>query len=171
MAAKYLSTTAPDILSAIIAVDINEQRLALAQKLGATHTINGSNTEVLARIKEICNGTGVDAAVDCTGALSVINNMILALAPCGRAVTIGSPPAGAKMSIEVFPFINGCKTYRGSHAGDSVAAKFLPFLARLYEEGKFPVDLLQKKYKAFEINKAVEDMASGAVIKPVLIWD
>ncbi|KIW68446.1 hypothetical protein PV04_04389 [Phialophora macrospora] len=171
MAAKYLSSTSSGVLDAIIAVDTKEERLALARTLGATHTIDASDADYLSQIAEIRDGSGVDAAIDCTGSLQVINDMIVALGPCGTAVTIGAPPATSRMSIEVFPFINGCKTYRGSHAGDSVAKKFLPFLARLHQEGNFPVDLLQKQYSASDISRAVEDMKAGRVVKPVLIWD
>lgn len=131
MAAKYLSMTASGILDTIIAVDQNDERLSLARKLGATHTINAKNTNTLEEIARICGGSGVDAAVECTGAVQVINDMIEALGPCGTAVTIGSPPATAKMSIEVFPFINGCKTYRGSHAGNSVSSKVCLILSEL----------------------------------------
>jgi Zn-dependent alcohol dehydrogenase len=49
--------------------------------------------------------------------------------------------------------------------------QFLPFLAKLYQEGNFPVDLLQKQYSASDINRAVEDMKAGRVVKPVLIWE
>jgi len=37
-------------------------------------------------------------------------------------------------------------------------------------EGIFPVDRLQKKYKAQDINQAIMDMSDGSVIKPVLVW-
>jgi aryl-alcohol dehydrogenase len=123
MAAKYLSSTTSGVLNAIVAVDTKDHRLALARTLGATHTIDASDADYLSRIAEICGASGADAAIDCTGSLQVINDMIVALGPCGTAVTIGAPPATSRMSIEVFPFINGCKTYRGSHAGDSVAKK------------------------------------------------
>ncbi|KIW99739.1 uncharacterized protein Z518_11152 [Rhinocladiella mackenziei CBS 650.93] len=148
MAAKYLSSKASGILDVIIAAD-----------------------HYLKTIAQICGGSGVDAVIDCTGSVQVINDMIVALAPCGTAVTVGAPPATARMSIEVFPFINACKTYRGTHAGDGVAKTFLPFLAKLHQQGDFPIDVLQKQYKASDINIAVKDMREGKVVKPVLIWD
>ncbi|KAK7883588.1 hypothetical protein LTR67_011086 [Exophiala xenobiotica] len=121
MAAKYLSTKASGILDVMIAVDRDDRRLTLAKQLGATHTINATDTDYHESIAQICGGRGVDAAIDCTGSVQVINDMIVALAPCGTAVTVGAPLAMSRMSIEVFPFINGCKTYRGTHAGNSVA--------------------------------------------------
>lgn len=125
MAASYLAKQNPGVLDVIIAVDLKAERLELARQLGATHTINGQEhqSDLVGEIRRLTGGVGVDAAIDCSGALSVINDMIVALAPCGRAVTVGAPPLTSKMSIEVFPFINACKSYRGSHQGDSVSRK------------------------------------------------
>ena len=48
--------------------------------------------------------------------------------------------------------------------------KFIPKLLKYYNDGQFPIDRLCKKYKASEIQKAVEDMNSGVTIKPILVW-
>lgn len=122
MGAKYFATQNPRVLTTIIAVDLNDRRLELAKSLGATHVINPLTTEDYVNwILKISGGTGVDAAVECTGVISVINNMILALGAGGRAVTVGAPPPLSTMNIEVFPFINGCKSYQGSNQGNSVS--------------------------------------------------
>ena len=122
MAASYLAKQNPGVLDVSIAVDLRAERLELAQQLGATHTIDGQEykSNLVEKIRRITGGVGAD---DCSGALSVIEDMIVALAPCERAVTVGAPPLTIKMSIEVFPFINGCESYRESHQGDSVSGK------------------------------------------------
>ena len=121
MAAKVLSdNNKPSVLRNIIAVDLKDERLDIAQKLGATHTINAREVkDVVATIKKITDGEGADAAVDCTGSIPVINDMIAAIGPGGLAVTIGAPPVGSKMSIDVFSFIVSCKRYHGSNEGNS----------------------------------------------------
>ncbi|MBC7273462.1 MAG: alcohol dehydrogenase catalytic domain-containing protein, partial [Streptomyces sp.] len=50
----------------IIAVDVNPRRLALAEELGATHTINATGTDVAAAIRDI-TGSGVGHVLDTTG--------------------------------------------------------------------------------------------------------
>jgi aryl-alcohol dehydrogenase len=69
MAAKASSATT------IIAVDINEERLAFAKELGATHIINSLNENVPQRILEILPN-GVQYGVDTTGRNEVINNAL-----------------------------------------------------------------------------------------------
>ncbi|MFI5427087.1 zinc-binding dehydrogenase [Aeromicrobium sp. UC242_57] len=58
MAAKVAGATT------IIAVDVLDERLDFATKLGATHTVNGSTDDVVATILEITDGLGADYAVD-----------------------------------------------------------------------------------------------------------
>ncbi|OBT80706.1 hypothetical protein VF21_00339 [Pseudogymnoascus sp. 05NY08] len=171
MAAKVISEDHAGILTTIIAVDLSEERLELAKQLGATHVINPSTTEsVVEAIHRITGPDGLEGAIDCTGVVAVINDMIVALGPGGRAVTIGAPPASAKMSIQVFPFINGCKSYEGSNAGNSNSSEFLPFLVELFRQGRLPIEMLQRTYKPTEVNEAVAAMLEGKVVKPVILW-
>lgn len=54
--------------SDIIVVDMDENRLAMARELGATHTINNSNEDPVARIMAITHNRGVDTAMEAVGA-------------------------------------------------------------------------------------------------------
>lgn len=139
MASKALHQDHPNLLTTIIAVDVQRDRLDLATELGATHIIQSTNSvETVAEIRRITNGEGVDAAVDCTGSVPVINAMINALGSGGIAVTVGVPSGTAEMNIQVFGFVNGCKTYQGSHQGNSYSRKvrnqstFITMLRRRY---------------------------------------
>ncbi len=60
------------------------------------------------------------------------------------------------------------RTVRGIIQGDSVPQVFIPRLADLYAQGRFPFDRLVKAYPLEEINQAAEDSESGRVFKPVL---
>ncbi len=51
----------------IIAVEMVSERQSLARLAGATHVIDPSTDDVLERIKEITNGEGPDAVIDCVG--------------------------------------------------------------------------------------------------------
>lgn len=51
----------------IIAVDGDEKRLSMAEKLGAIHKINFMTEDVAAKVKHITNGHGADMAFQCTG--------------------------------------------------------------------------------------------------------
>jgi len=170
MAANIISQANPRALVQIIAVDVNKSRLELAEALGATHTINPAEEDVKTRLLEITMGEGLDSAVDCSGVLSVINIMIESIGAGGTAVTIGNPGNDSKASVPILPFISGAKSYRGTHQGNAHSKSFIPHLASLYKQGRLPIDRLQRTYKPENINEAIADMASGSVIKPVIIW-
>ncbi|MGH3518296.1 MAG: zinc-binding dehydrogenase [Haloechinothrix sp.] len=52
----------------VIAVDILDARLELAAEIGAATTINSSTEDPVKAIRELTQGRGVDAAIDCSGA-------------------------------------------------------------------------------------------------------
>jgi aryl-alcohol dehydrogenase len=53
--------------------------------------------------------------------------------------------------------------------GDRVPAAFVPRLVKLYRRRLFPVDRLVTEYRLEEINRAAEDLLTGAAVKPVLV--
>lgn len=103
----------------VIGVDINSERLDLAQSLGATRSIQGAGSNLASQIKEIC-GAGVRYAVDTTGVPEIVERMIDSLAPRGKAVSIGAPSVGSKVKIDVFSQITMGRQYLGCNQGDSI---------------------------------------------------
>lgn len=103
----------------IIAVDIQESRLALAKKLGATHCVINSDN-IVKDIRGICPPLGVDFAVECSGRTSVIRDMIESLGTRGRAATVGAPGFGQNVSVDVMNHLTYGKEYVGCSIGDSL---------------------------------------------------
>ncbi|GLA29030.1 NAD/NADP dependent alcohol dehydrogenase [Aspergillus niger] len=171
MAAKVQAEDCPGVLDTIIAVDVVDEKLSIAVELGATHVINSAKEDLERRVAEITHGQGIDAAIDCTGVISVVNSMVSLVGAGGVAVTVGGPPAGLKASIDVFDMLINCKTYIGCHQGNAYSKTFIPLMIDLYRKGRLPLDKLQKTYKVTDINLAVTDMKAGRVWKPVLLWD
>lgn len=73
----------------VIAMDINEGRLAYSLKVGADVTVNGLTEDLVAVAKAQTAGHGVDCVVDFTGNSRVINQAIDALATAGTLVHVG----------------------------------------------------------------------------------
>ncbi|KAK1633924.1 AreB protein [Colletotrichum phormii] len=164
MAARYLET------GQIIAVDIVPERLELAKELGATHTINSrESSDIVQEIKKMSNG-GPNFAIECTGTLKVIEDMIACIGPLGLAVQVGVPPPGTAIKLDPQEFLIGNKRYVGIIEGDAVPAEFIPRLISMHQEGRFPIDRLAGFYPASQLNHAIQEMAAGKVIKPVIQW-
>jgi len=74
----------------VIAMDINEQRLAFCQeKLRVAHTVNALSTDVTEQLRQITNGDMPTVVIDATGSQRAINNGFQYLAHGGRYVLVG----------------------------------------------------------------------------------
>lgn len=155
----------------IIAVDIVPERLALAKELGATHTVNSlEESDVPKKIKEITGG-GANFAVDCTGILKVIEDMIEAIGPQGAAAVVGVPKAGAHIKIDPLTFLLENKKFLGVIEGDSIPSEFIPRLIKMHQEGDFPIEKLCRTYPVANLEEAIHDMHTGKVGLIFLLYD
>jgi aryl-alcohol dehydrogenase len=151
----------------IIAVDVNEERLVLARKLGATHTINHSTcSDILGNIRSIAEW-GVRCSIDTSALPGVLGEATEALMPAGTCVLLGSARKGTRASFEM-PFLQEGRVVRGAIQGDSVPNKFIPRLVDLIVEDKFPISKMMKFYELADINLAAKESSAGLAIKPVL---
>ncbi|MFI6069951.1 NAD(P)-dependent alcohol dehydrogenase [Micromonospora sp. NPDC051227] len=147
----------------IIAVDVNDQRLALARELGATHTLNAAGLDVAKAILDI-TGSGAGYVLDTTGRADMIAHAVSSLRPMGQAGLI----AGAgNASIPAAPLALG-KAVRGIVQGDAIPQQFIPKLIQLYRTGRFPLDRLVGFYDFDDIDEAFAAAARGDVIKAIL---
>lgn len=162
MAAKYIG------VGQIIAVDIVQEKLQMAKELGATHTINSKEHDnVVKAIKEVSNsGAGATVAVDCTGVLRVIEDMVACLAPQGTAAVVGVPPPDTQISIDPLTFLLDNKKLIGVIEGDSNPEDFIPQLIELHRKGVFPIEKLCRTYPVERLEDAIHDLHTGNVSSP-----
>ncbi|TKA01036.1 NAD(P)-dependent alcohol dehydrogenase [Actinacidiphila oryziradicis] len=161
MAAKVTGCTK------IIAVDLVDARLKLAEELGATHTINGGTTDVVDEIRKI-TGRGADYAVDTTAVTPVVRQAVSALAPKGTCAILGFGTVGTNIEVDMLEFLMAGRNIVGVTEGDARPEEFIPRLIELHAQGRFPYDKLITSYSFKDINTACEDSEAGKTIKPVL---
>jgi len=151
----------------IIAVDVHDERLALAQALGATQVINhGGRTDVVADIRRI-TGDGVRFSLETSAQPAVLREAVEALIAAGTCVLLGSARGGSEVSFEM-PFLQFGRVVRGVIQGESHPQKFIPKLIDFLMQGKMPVERMMTFYPLAQINRAAQESSRGATIKPVL---
>lgn len=160
MAAKICGCTT------IIAVDIKPARLELAKELGATHTVDSSKVDPVQTILELTGG-GPNFSLECIGSPPVFRQATDILPLTGVCGLVGVVSPGTEVSLNMDLIMNG-RTVKGVIEGDAVPDLFIPRLVELNKQGKFPYEKLIAYYDFKDINKAVEDMEKGVVIKPIL---
>jgi aryl-alcohol dehydrogenase len=153
--------------STIVAVDLNDQRLAFAKELGATHTVNSTREKPTEAIMAL-SGSGVDFTLDTTGIAGVIREAVESLVPRGTCGILGASGLGTEIVLDEVHFMSGGRRLQGIVEGESTPDVFIPRLVDLYLKGLFPFDRMLRFYPFDQINEAIHDSETGVTIKPVL---
>jgi aryl-alcohol dehydrogenase len=161
MAGKIVGATT------IVAVDLHEDRLALARELGATHALNGADPDIVARIVEITGG-GAMFAFDTTGVPAVVRKAMDSLAPRGECGTVGAAPLGTEVTLDLMGLMASGRKLRGIVEGDATPQVFIPVMIDLFMQGRFPFDKLISFYPFSQINQAIHESETGKAVKPVV---
>ena len=152
----------------VIAVDINPDKLELAKKFGATHTIDSKKSDAVAEIQKIVKG-GVDFAIEATGVPAVMRQALACVRQQGgTAVVIGNAKFGDKLEFDPRE-LNMGKRLLGTWGGDNVPDRDYPRYARLMASGKLDLEpLLTKSYALSEVNAALDDLEQGRAARPLI---
>lgn len=152
----------------IVAVDINDFKLKMARQYGATYIINSQHEDPRKKILECVGLSGADVTVDTTGIKEIRELAYEMASPSGRAILVGVPKKGEKMSIDSFP-LHFKKKITGSHGGDSNPTYDIPRLMRLERSGRFNLEkMITKVYSLERINQAIRAVRKGKVVRCVV---
>ena len=122
----------------LIAVDIDEKRLALARANGATHCINSKDPDALEQILKLSGG-GVDVALDATGIESTANLCVKSVHLDGKVVFIGNLAQHIDFPLQYVV------THQISMFGSCASAGEYPQCLDLIASGQVEVDSMISK--------------------------
>lgn len=152
----------------IVAVDLDDAKLAKAASLGATHVFNGSDPDLDAKIREATDG-GVDHALDFVGAPAVIQSAYGVTIRGGRVTTSGLAPLRALMCVEQGDLVSNEKSICGCYMGSCVPVRDIPRFVNLYRKGHLPVNALLDGVIGFdELNIGFDRLATGGALRQIL---
>jgi Zn-dependent alcohol dehydrogenase len=153
----------------IIAVDRFDNRLKLAQQMGATHCINSSTSDPEQAIKEALSSQALNVFIDNTGVPAIIELGYELSDRQGRVVLVGVPRRGNTVNLYSLPLHFG-KQLIGSHGGEILPQYDIPRYLRLQERGKLQLEqLVSAHYSLEKINDAINAMRDGATAGRVMI--
>ena len=153
----------------IIAVDINEGKLEFAMKFGATHSVNPSQQDAVARVKELTGGQGVDYAFEVFGSPDTVEMTYEMTKKGGTAVVVGISPWGSKAPIDPVALVRDEKVLKGCYYGSARMSTDMPKLIDMYQAGKLPLDeLVTRRYSLDQINEAYDDLDRGEIGRGVI---
>jgi len=156
--------------SKIIAVDIHDDRLALAQEIGATHTINTRGADLTEEIMRLTDGRGADYVLDTTARPELLRKAADALGNRGTLALVGAAAPGTEATFEIGLSLVKGWTFKTIVQGSSVPQVFIPKLIELWRDGRFPMEKLMRNYALADINQGFADSAAGTTVKPVVVF-
>jgi S-(hydroxymethyl)mycothiol dehydrogenase len=155
----------------IIAVDIDDRKLALAETFGATHTVNSRDTDPVTAIRELTGGHGADVVIDAVGRPETYKQAFYARDLAGTVVLVGVPTPDMKLELPLLDVFGRGGALKSSWYGDCLPSRDFPMLVDLYRQGRLDLDAFVTETIALdEVEKAFEKMHSGEVLRSVVVF-
>jgi S-(hydroxymethyl)glutathione dehydrogenase / alcohol dehydrogenase len=152
----------------IVVVDTSSERLELAKKFGATHTVTGGDTAVQAILDET-DGFGADYTFEATGLVGVMGQAVEA-ARMGWGLCTVLGVAGKGEALEIIPrFLITGRRVQGGSFGGAKGRTHVPQLVDMYMDGKLDLDgFVSHRITLDEVNKGFDLMHHQDGIRSVI---
>ncbi len=153
----------------IIAIDLLDNKLELAKKFGATHTINPGKENFQEKVSSITGGIGVDYSFEVIGTPKTAQMAFDIIRRGGAAVMVGIAAAQDTIPLPLVQMAGMEKRVLGCYYGSANLQVDLKVLLDLYKRGRIKVlELITKQYPLEQINQGFDDLKSGGNARGVI---
>jgi S-(hydroxymethyl)glutathione dehydrogenase/alcohol dehydrogenase len=153
---------------AVIAVDLDDAKLALAAKLGATHTVNAKAQDPVEFARSVTAGRGADVILEAAGHPAAFRQTAEAVRAGGQVIWLGKIDVANDVSFR-WGSLMGEKRLRRSSYGGARPLRDFPMLAGAYLDGRVRLDeLITARMKLDDINRGFDDLRAGRSIRTVI---
>jgi S-(hydroxymethyl)mycothiol dehydrogenase len=154
--------------SAIVAVDMLADKLAVARELGATQVVDASAGDAVEQVRELTSG--VDYAFSAVTAPAGLVDAVRMCAYAGTATLVGVPPPARTLDIDLERDLFHPKVAIAvTHGGDTIPQQDVPFLAQAALDGR--IDLARFVTRTIELEQvpdALEELHAQTGIRSVV---
>jgi len=155
----------------LVAIDMNEGKLAVARELGATATVNAASPDVAEQVRELTGG-GVAYGFEMAGSARALELAYRITARGGTTASAGLSHPQQQFSLQHLGLVAEERTLKGSYLGSCVPSRDIPRYIEWYRAGRLPVDrLLSERLRLDDINAAFDRLAAGESIRQVVEID
>lgn len=164
----------------IIAVDLDDAKLEFAKRFGATHGVNASREDPVAKVKELTLNpnevsgagrpiSGADFTFDCIGVRKTMEQIVPAVRPGilgrrtgGTAVLVGIPQTPVELAAG--DIVGSEKKFVGSIGGSCRPDRDFPMFVEWYKAGRFDLDaMVTQRYRLDQIQEATDALEQGKI--------
>ncbi len=155
----------------IIAVDIDDRKLARATELGATHTVNSKDADAVEAIQALTGGHGADVVIDAVGRPETWKQAFYGRDLAGTVVLVGVPTPEMQLELPLLDVFGRGGSLKSSWYGDCLPSRDFPMLIDLYLQGRLPLDaFVTEEIGIDDVEAAFEKMHGGDVLRSVVVF-
>ncbi len=154
----------------VIAVDVDDKKLAWAKDFGATHTVNSKTADPVEYIKSVTDGNGADVCIEAVGNPAVYQQAFAARDLAGTVVLVGVPNPTATLDLPVIAVFGRGGALKSSWYGDCLPSRDFPMLIDLYLQGRLDLDrFVSETISINDVEEAFHKMERGEVLRSVVV--
>lgn len=157
--------------STIVAVDIDDRKLDLARKFGATHVVNSTKTDPVEAIRAATGGFGADVVIEAIGRPETYEQAFYSRDLAGTVVLVGVPSPEMRLDLPLIDYFGRGGALKSSWYGDCLPSRDFPMLIDLYLQGRLPLqDFVSEIISIGDVETAFEKMHHGDVLRSVVVF-
>jgi S-(hydroxymethyl)mycothiol dehydrogenase len=155
----------------VIAVDLDDAKLAKARELGATHVVNARETDPVEAIRALTGGNGADVVIDAVGRPETFEQAFYARDLAGTVVLVGVPTPEMRLELPLVDVFSRGGAVKSSWYGDCLPTRDFPMLVDLYLQGRLPLgEFVTETIGVGDVEAAFEKMHHGEVLRSVVLF-
>jgi len=151
----------------IVITDVNDYRLELARKMGATATLNVTRQSVADTMKSLGMEEGFDVGLEMSGNPSAFHDMLENMHHGGKIALLGIPPSDT--SIDWTKVIFKGLIIKGIYGREMFETWYK--MSSMLQSGLMIEPIITHRFSLDDYQEAFELMASGQTGKVILDWD
>ncbi|MYS20203.1 S-(hydroxymethyl)mycothiol dehydrogenase [Streptomyces sp. DvalAA-14] len=154
----------------VVAVDVDDRKLAQAERLGATHTVNSRTTDPVQAIRDLTGGFGADVVIEAVGRPETYRQAFYARDLAGTVVLVGVPTPEMKLELPLLDVFGRGGALKSSWYGDCLPSRDFPLLIDLHLQGRLDLDaFVSETIGLGDVEEAFATMARGDVLRSVVL--
>jgi len=155
----------------VIGVDVDPRKLAWASSFGATHTVNGRETDAVEAIRTLTGGHGADVVIEAVGRPDTYRTAFYARDHAGTLVQVGVPNPTMTIELPLIDLFGRGGALKSSWYGDCLPSRDFPMLLDLYLRGRFDLDaFVTEEIGPGDVEEAFARMRRGEVLRSVVVF-
>ncbi|MEU9854246.1 S-(hydroxymethyl)mycothiol dehydrogenase [Streptomyces sp. NPDC047974] len=154
----------------IIAVDVDERKLAKAKEMGATDTVDSRTTDPVEAIRALTGGFGADVVIEAVGRPETYRQAFYARDLAGTVVLVGVPTPEMQLELPLLDVFGRGGSLKSSWYGDCLPSRDFPMLIDLHRQGRIDLGAFVTETIALDdVEKAFARMHEGDVLRSVVV--